>query len=212
MSFSYFFSQRILLTRNAYFLSINDLSQMLEIKSKSNIYNWEKQRSFPSLDMFNKIIALFSISADWLLGYTDDPYNKNVIFSVENRLFAETIENNGVNIPILHKVPWIPEEYWNAELRGKTYSLPVRTNIAFLLRIYISHQKAMLEEQFKKEASPHWKNKIIDTANELLSQTLDYQIKQKQLDLYYKQLRELLAAKESAKPIFDIQAQKTTEE
>ena len=52
----------------------------------------------------------------------------------------------------------------------------------------------------------------MDKKNELQENTTTYQKKKKQLDSYMKQLQDLLAAKESAKPIFDIQAQKTTEE
>lgn len=207
-----FFSERIKLLRKSHNLTIIEFSLWLSTISKTTIGAWEKQTNIPSLDSLDEIINWFSISADWLLGYGDIPYNEKIISSIEHKLFSETIENNGVKIPLLRKVSWLPEEYWNEELRSKIYSLPVRANINFLLHIYIAHKKSLLEDQFKREASSPLVNKIMDKKNELQENTTTYQKKKKQFDSYMKQLQDLLAAKESAKPIFDIQAQKTTEE
>ena len=212
MLFRSYFPKNFKCARLAHQLSGKAISDILEMKGSGHVAMWETKKNIPSLELLNKIMILFAVSSDWLLGYTDEPYNEKVISSIEISIFAETIENNGVNIPLLRKVSWIPEEYWNAELRTKTYSLPVRANIIFLLHIYIAHRKYLLEDQFKREASSPLVNKIMDKKNELQENTTTYQKKKKQLDSYMKQLQDLLAAKESAKPIFDIQAQKTTEE
>ncbi|MBR5858079.1 MAG: hypothetical protein IKY88_04135 [Phascolarctobacterium sp.] len=207
------FPKQFTILRNSHNLGVRDVAAILNIKSPSNISSWEQHRLIPSLDVFCDILTLFSVSSDWLLGYSDNPYNVKVISSIESSLFAETIENNGVNIPLLRKVSWMTEEYWNAELRSKTYSLAVRANIVFLLHIYIANQRALLARQFERENNVllswlHDKQRYF----KILFDQDGYKKKEKQLDLYYKQLQELLAAKESAKPIFDIQAQKTTEE
>ena len=115
LNFRPHFAKRFKMLRTSNQLSVRAISDILNIKSKSNIYNWEKQRSFPSLDMFNKIIALFSVSADWLLGYTDEPYNETLISKIEASL-ADTISKLGIDYDV------------------KNYSLEERTNIIFLLQ------------------------------------------------------------------------------
>ena len=212
MQFRPFFSERFKNIRQAHHLGIRDVSALLNVKSSGNITSWEQQKLIPSLDMLNNIISNFAVSADWLLGYSDELYNKKVISTIEKELLSKTIELNGINIPIIRKVSWIPDEYWDYELRDKTYSLAVRANIIFLLHIYINNEVIILEERLKREASSELVNKIMDTRDTLLRNTTSYKIKTKQFDLYMQQLQQLLAAKNSAKPIFDIEAQKTTEE
>lgn len=212
MLISAFFPKNFQTLRNAHNLGIRDIADMLNVKSATNISSWEHMRSIPSLEAFNETIILFAINPAWLLGFTDNPYDEKIISTIENALFSQSIEYNGVNVPLLRKVSWIPEEYWNPELRSKTYSLPVRANIIFLLHIYISEQISKFEETEKINASSLLRNAIMRKAKELQAATTSYQKKRKQLDFYMKSLQELLAAKESAKPIFDIEAQKTTEE
>lgn len=206
------FAENIKLLRKAHNLTIVELSDIFETISKTTIGSWEKETNIPSLDTLDKIINLFAVSSDWLLGYSSDPYNKEVISNIENILFSQAIENNGVEIPLLRKVSWMTEEYWNLELRDKTYSLPIRANIIFLLHIYIKDRRSLCENQFKREASSALLNKLLDKKHELQVNTAAYQKKQIQQEFYLKLLQELVSSKGSAKPFFDIQAQKTTEE
>lgn len=207
------FPKKFTILRNSHNLGIRDVASILNTKSPSNISSWEQYRLIPSLDVLCDVLTLFAVSADWLLGYTDEPYNEKVILTIERSLFTETIENNGVNIPLLRKVSWITEEYWDEELRSKTYSLPVRANIIFLLHLYIANQRALLARHFENED-----NALLTLLRDkqryfkILFDQDGYRKKEKQLNFYIKSLQDLLAAKESAKPIFDIQAQKTTEE
>lgn len=207
------FPKKFTILRNSHNLGIRDVASILNTKSPSNISSWEQYRLIPSLDVLCDILTLFAVSADWLLGYTDEPYDEKVILTIERSLFNETIENNGVNIPLLRKVSWMTEEYWDVELRSKTYSLPVRANLIFLLHIYIANQRALLARHFENED-----NALLTLLRDkqryfkILFDQDGYRKKEKQLTFYIKSLQDLLAAKESAKPIFDIQAQKTTEE
>lgn len=213
MLFYPFLSKRVNTIRNAHLLSHNDLAQVLNIKSKGNIYSWETQRSVPSIDVFNDIITLFGISSDWLLGYTNEPYNEKVLSSIETYILSQEFEFNGQNFKCLSSQPWIPKEYFDNELRSKTYSLPVRANLIFLFNNYLAYQQAALHDtEFAQKSFIHAKCVELQRFYRILSDPSTYAKKQKQRDFYIKSLQDLLAAKESAKPIFDIQAQKTTEE
>ncbi|MBR2039625.1 MAG: helix-turn-helix transcriptional regulator [Phascolarctobacterium sp.] len=213
MAISIFFSEKFSVLRKSHNLGVRDIALILNIKSPVNISFWEKGSHIPSLDVFGDIVTLFAVSPAWLLGYTDEPYNEKVISTIEDELFSETVENNGVKIPLLRKVSWMPEEYWDIKLRSKTYSLPVRANIIFLLHNYIANQRARLIHYFAEESNPVLSKRINRSYYlESFSDIAVYEKKQQQQNLYTTSLHNLLAAKESAKPIFDIQAQKTTEE
>lgn len=204
MQFRQSFSKNFKFLRLSHQLSGKAISDMLGIKGSGHIAMWETQKNIPSLELLNQIIILFAVSSDWLLGYTDKPYNEKVIVTVEEMFFNLSFNSNGKETPLLTKTSWIPNEYWEPELRSKTYSLPVRANIIFLLNNYLSSKIDQLEEQEKLDASSQLVRKIMNRKNELKNKTLAEKRKKEQLDLYFKQLQELLAAKESAKPIFDI--------
>lgn len=201
------------LLRLAHNLSYSALSTILCLKSPTSISNIEAYRAFPSYELLFSITNLFAVSPNYLLGYTTDAYDIQVISAIENRLFSETYEHNGVDIPLLRKVSWIPEEYWNPDLRGKTYSLQVRANIIFLLQVYLATQRPIIYNYFASNENFH----IVELIShqqylKVLFGTSSSNKQNNQFEQFKEQLKNLLAAKESAKPIFDIQAQKTTEE
>lgn len=210
---SQFFSKYLRILRISHSLSTNDLAQLLNLKSKGTIYNLENSITRPSIEVFEDMVHLFGVSANWLLGYTDDPYDENILSTIEQELLWYQFEFNNQRFAYLSTLPWIPKEYLDEDLRQKTYSLPVRANLVFLLHNYLAYQQSALSDaEFAQKSFLHLKCVEWQRYYRILNNPDTYAKKQKQRDFYIKSLQELLAAKNDAKPIFDIQAQKTTEE
>ena len=142
MLFQPYFAERISKLRTSYNLSYNQMAKLINIKSKANIQSWELQKSIPSFDMFNNIINFFAVSMDWLVGCTNEPYNENFILIRERELLHETFIINQKEISLLPTYIWAINDYMDENLRQKTFSLPIRANIIFLLNIYIAFEKA----------------------------------------------------------------------
>lgn len=200
------FAAKIKSLRLQHQLTIKELETLSSCMKRSSVSGWENSSNMPYADVITEYSRIFSVSADWLIGYSDDPYDEKVLLAIESELLSESIDYNGVEISLIKKVEWIPEEYWNPKLRIKTYSLPVRANIVFLWHIYIAKLRTDLEEQFKKDASWNWVNSIMEFRKELESKTATHNSKIKRYELNMKQLMELLKAKKDAKPIFVIAA------
>lgn len=206
-------AKKLKLLRLSHNLSYSALSNLFSLKSPTSISNIEGYRAFPSFELFHLMTDLFAVSPSWLMGYTDNVYDIDVISKIENKLFSETYQTASEDIPLLRKVSWIPEEYWNYELRTITYSIPVRANIIFLLHIYLATQRPVIYNYFANSEKIHITElKAHQRYLIFLFNTPQIDKKIKLFESYKVQLQNLLAAKESAKPIFDIQAQKTTEE
>lgn len=109
------FAKRFKMLRLKYDLSHSALSNLFCLKSPTSISNIESNRAFPSFELMNKTIILFAISADWLLGYSDEPYNETLISKIEASL-TDTISKLGIDYDV------------------KNYSLEERAKIIFLLQ------------------------------------------------------------------------------
>lgn len=126
------FVQNFKKLRYNHHLSAADLTNLLNLKSRSSITNIETSRAFPSFEILLKIANLFAVSIDWLVGRTGTPYNEELLLTLETNLIPliMTLENH--EIVILDKVNF-PKEYLDPKFRSKFYSLPIRANIIFLL-------------------------------------------------------------------------------
>ena len=102
------------LIRTAYALTLSDVADLLNIKSKATIFRIEENRNSLSVELLNKFSRVFSISFDWLFGVSQNPYIDSC--------------------KVLNE---IPNEYWNITLRKKHFSLSVRANIVFLLYSFL---------------------------------------------------------------------------
>ena len=115
LNFRPYFAKRFKMLRIYHQLSVRVISDILNIKSYSNVTLWEQQKLIPSLDMLHRIILLFGVTADYLLGYIDEPYNETLISKIEASL-SDTISKLGIDYDV------------------KNYSLEKRANIIFLLQ------------------------------------------------------------------------------
>ncbi|MDO4755684.1 MAG: helix-turn-helix transcriptional regulator [Parabacteroides sp.] len=206
MKFRQTFSERFKMLRLSHQLSVKVVADLLNVKSTSNITYWEQQKNIPSLDVFDDIVYLFGVSPAWLLGYSDVPYDEATIETIEDMLFEECFDYNGVEIRLIDRYPWMTKEYMDKKARAKTYSLAVRANMIFLFHNVNMLRRTALEEHLKRENSPGWVNKIMDKRRELeILHNLDEQVeKNKREQLYYESLKVLLGRKKTAVPVFDL--------
>lgn len=73
------FSQKIRMLRQLYCLTLKEEAELLGLKSGGNITAMESGKTKPSYDTMVKIQALYGISIDWIMGYSNMPYNSITI-------------------------------------------------------------------------------------------------------------------------------------
>lgn len=73
------FSKKIRMLRQLYDLTLKEEAELLGLKSGGNITAMESGKTKPSYETMVKIQALYGISIDWIMGYSDMPYNSITI-------------------------------------------------------------------------------------------------------------------------------------
>ena len=73
------FSKKIRRLRQLYDLTLKEEAELLGLKSGGNITAMESGKTKPSYETMVKIQALYGISIDWIMGYSDIPYNSITI-------------------------------------------------------------------------------------------------------------------------------------
>lgn len=140
------FPLRLKSLQQAYGLSLSEMAALLNVNSRSMIFDWENKKKFPSVENLNILSTVFGVPLDWILGHSETLYSEDSIKWTEN--FINWIENSMQNrfdeltgtepgegvsfwLDYLHR--YYPE-YVSEEQRVQYYSLPVRANIAVLMR------------------------------------------------------------------------------
>ncbi len=81
-------------------LSMDSFAKLIEVKTKGNINNWEKNRYYPNIEQLIKISEISGRSIDWILtGAEDKPDIKNsIIYHHINEKLAvlERLEKYGI--------------------------------------------------------------------------------------------------------------------
>lgn len=73
------FNKKIRMLRQLYNLTLKEEAELLGLKSGGNITAMESGKTKPSYETMVKIQALYGISIDWIMGYSDIPYNSITI-------------------------------------------------------------------------------------------------------------------------------------
>ena len=128
--------QRFKLVRAAYGLSLRDMADVLNTKSKTTIFRIEENEALLSIELLNRFSRIFSISYDWLFGISDNPYIESYI-SHNEAILLSVIEIINFKSNSCELLTNIPNEYLDNSLRTVHYSLPVRVNLVFLLRSFL---------------------------------------------------------------------------
>lgn len=116
------FAERFRFLRTSKKLSLNEMAKLLGLKNKVSVHQWENNKAFPTASVFFNIPKLFGVSADWLWGFIDEPYNETFITSIEDEL-KEVLENEIANL------------YMSKELINMERTLEQRANIIFWLQV-----------------------------------------------------------------------------
>ena len=142
--------QRIKLLRTSHQLQAKQMAELFGISYR----NYQKyEGSATSIDSLKFVFLsrYFGVSANWLIGLTDEPYEKSLLEQLEKeiwhindkgdlelrgygKLYGQQV--NAVFYPF--KGMKIIDEYSNPNKRDKIYSPEVRGNIIFLLNRYLS--------------------------------------------------------------------------
>lgn len=120
------FAQKIKYLRKKYELSMSELAYILKFKNKTSIGNIEKNIIYPSFEKLIDIANLFTVSIDWLVGFTKEPYNEVIIEQVEEKIAVISITGRCF-------IDTVPEHYVNKDLRKKTFTLSERAAIIFYI-------------------------------------------------------------------------------
>lgn len=73
------FATRLTTLRNAYDVSMNELTSFLFLKNISSVAAYESGKSYPSYEILLQTALFFGISADWLVGISNTPYTDESI-------------------------------------------------------------------------------------------------------------------------------------
>lgn len=197
------FIKNFISLRNSHDLSSGDLTFLLNQKSRSSITNIESGRALPSFEKLIEIANLFTISIDWLVGRSSEPYNEEIILNIEREILSISYTSNNVSFRLLRS-PLIPEEYLNETTRKKLYSLPVRANLIFLLRFKIIQIKTALENTIGLQIDD-----IPNNSSELFSILETYYCDNNkkrfnEVNNLYLQNLNLLLSRQQTTPVFDI--------
>lgn len=136
------FPIRLKAVRQAYGLSLAEIASILDVNARSTLFDWENNKKFPSVENLDSISTVFGISFDWLLGHS------NILYTEDSVKFSEKAVDDEIRYISLTEYPNPSEafswnmllwenfrEYFEWESRKEYYSLPVRANIAVLMRM-----------------------------------------------------------------------------
>lgn len=93
------FAKKFILLRDVHNLSNSLLADLLQLKSRSSVNNLGNQENNPSVDLLTLISDLFGVSADWLIGSSDEIYNVGKLRSAEKEIYAFLNHPSIVNYP-----------------------------------------------------------------------------------------------------------------
>ena len=68
------FANRLTTLRNAYDVSMAELTNFLFLKNISSVAAYESGKTFPSYEVLLNTSLFFGVSLDWLVGMSDNPY------------------------------------------------------------------------------------------------------------------------------------------
>lgn len=139
------FSENLRILRKTHNLSTILLADIIGLKSQVSITKMENGSSTPLYSTFINIIDLFGVSADWISGRSNIPYEESIISYLEDKLFSIS-----ANINLQHNVDLIYYLYIIYVILGINYfkstkkqlSLQQRANVIYALHFwkYASHR------------------------------------------------------------------------
>lgn len=204
------FQKNFKMLRKTHNVSVRNLAALIGLKSYTLVSYWEQGRNLPTFDSIVDICILFGVSTDWLIGNIRTPYHEEFISRIEIVVLYCLSNDSKSSDDVKNILNTLPDCYLHTNDRKKTYSRPVRANIAFLIQwlYFLTYQPRDISRNrsfhdffnnipFDNEkvsidsiGVPHETRRIITT-----------KIIKDELYFY---LQKLLSEKKSALPIFDL--------
>lgn len=133
------FSQNLRALRKSHYLSLSELALLINLKSKGTLSTLENAKNPPSFETLINIANLFTVSIDWLVGFTKEPYNEVMIEQVEEKIAVISVTGRRF-------IDTVPDHYVNKDLRKKTFTLSERAAIIFYIHYiqFLAGQKLEL--------------------------------------------------------------------
>ncbi|MBQ3112790.1 MAG: hypothetical protein IJC05_00260 [Phascolarctobacterium sp.] len=198
MEFCDNFVNNFLRIRKSHNLSAPTMATLLNFKSSTSITNFEKGRAVLSINTVHDICNLFSVTTDWLLGRSDEPYTEESVALAERILLEEIKVADKRNILSIEK--FMSPYYQSVEFRKEHYSLPIRANIVFLTYVsQLSYIKDINRIRDIKETA----NPIKKLALEVLKDDSNDE-KATTAQIIYSGLLSQMIQKKITVPIFDL--------
>ncbi|WP_418627483.1 helix-turn-helix domain-containing protein [Anaerosinus sp.] len=206
-----FFAQNLKLLREIHNLSNADLSELIGLKSRTSISDFEALRTFPSSKVLADIADLFGVSIDWLSGRSNEAYKNDILLYLEEEYLKQLIiETHEVFQKFeRYRIPYTfilqCPKYQDKDWRMQSLSLPLRANILFMFFWFknIESRTDYVENPFLAigDGFASFKNALVES----LSLTPKKHRKIYETGHYYiDTLEKILLTKEISTPVFDI--------
>lgn len=208
------FSQNLKLLRDTHKISNAVLSDLLKLKSRTSISDFEANRTLPSMTVLSDMADLFAVSLDWLTGRGKvSPYNNLILLSLEEEHLKRVIASQNNKLPdfALQYIKANPDYSLYPEKREKFFSLPVRANIVYILSClrFETDRFHALEEPFNPKRAWDSFDSFKTHALPLILSGYQYikaarRDNKKRTSELFEMLEKLVVTREITEPIFDI--------
>ena len=148
---------RLIDIRQTYSMSYEEIGALCVTISRQAWNAWENGTRAPSVDAIKEIATKFSLSADWLIGTSTEPFTENSVLFAEQKYFEGSRWDDG-NIDTSFLLVFNPYEpklddkalqnYSQYKTRKKLYSLEARANILVLLRYPFAISQTSRQDDF----------------------------------------------------------------
>lgn len=129
MSFLDLFPTKLKILREVHNLSISQIAEFFNFKSKGSVADLESGKAGPTLNTLDDMVDFFGVSLDWLAGRSDVIYRPDIILGIEKKISIL----GDVGCSWMIRPPYT--RYFDAIERQSAFSLAVRANIIFCRQV-----------------------------------------------------------------------------
>lgn len=141
--------------RNTHNLSITQMADILEFKSRSSINDFESARTSPSTEVLYSIADLFGVTTDWLLGRSSGAFDVINLRRLERTFYSLLVHPSVVEHPerrhfyevALHLMHSSNLDFLNPNSsKSEEFCPAARANILFALQVLLYCSRKYYEE------------------------------------------------------------------
>lgn len=145
MSFLDLFPTKLKILREVHNLSISQIAEFFNFKSKGSVADLESGKAGPTLNTLDDMVDFFGVSLDWLAGKSEIIYREEILNTIEEALQADMVADDPSLNYYQVSTYWIRscDRYTN---RKQVFSLPVRANIIFCMQVLRKSSQIFYEQ------------------------------------------------------------------